>query len=199
MQTFCPLLIGPKESEASRCGAAINSWMSETWGADVLFSFCWTPVRRHYREGMSKTGRKESIHQAGPWALFREGVDAAGPHAGSGRCRRLMRRRAPLFKSLLQHHPAMDSEGVQPLPAGQKFSGPEAGASETRLASRRVFTWISEDGSASAFWGGFCPHPTPPFKWLPCQPSAVQNFHATSNVDFEMCWFGCCGFFLCGL
>lgn len=129
MQTFPPPLIGLKESEASRCGAAVSSWMSETWEADVLFFILRDQcVGRDYGEGVSKTERKKCIHQAGPWALFREGVGAGGPHAGSGRCRRLMRRRAPLFKSPPQHHPAMDSGGVQLLLAGQKFSGPGAGA-----------------------------------------------------------------------
>lgn len=125
-----------------------------------MFCFLFAgPVSRHYGEGVSKTGRKERIHQAGPWALFRKGVGAAGPHAGSGRCRRLMRRRDPLFKSLLQQHhhrQAMGSEGVQPLPAGQKFSGPGAGAPghvQLRTVILRGSLRMAE--STSAFWGGF--------------------------------------------
>lgn len=161
MQTFCPLLIGLKESEASRCGPAISSWMSETWEADVLFFFLLDRcIARDYGEGVSKTERKKRIHQAGPWALFGEGVGAASPHAGSGRCRRLMRRRAPLFKSLPRHRPAMDSGGVQLLPAGQKFSGPGAGAlGHVWLHAVFLRGSLRMAESTSVFWGGFLPPP----------------------------------------
>lgn len=162
--------------------------MSETWEADVLFSFCWTSA---YPETMGRgvqTKRKKCIHQAGPWALFREGVGAASPHAGSGRCRRLTRHRAPLFKSPPQHHPAMDSGGVQLLTVGQKFSGPGAGAPGC-VRPHAVFLRgsLRMAESTSAFWGaggGGCYLSYPPFKWLPCRPSAVPNFHAVSKVGF---------------
>lgn len=129
--------------------------MSETWEADVLFFFLLDQcVARDYGEGVSKTERKKRIHQAGPWALFGEGVGAAGPHAGSGRCRRLTRHRAPLFKSPPQHHPAMDSGGVQLLPAGQKFSGPGAGApGRVRLHAVFLRGSLRMAESTSAFWG----------------------------------------------
>jgi len=196
------MLIGPKESGASRCRAAVSNWMSETWEADVLFFFLLDRcVARDYGEGASRAERSRRIHQAGPWALF--GECCAHPHAGSSRCRRLTRRRARLFRSPLQHCPVMDSGGVQPLPVGQKFSGPGAGApGHVRLhavflrGSRRMAE------SASAFWGGFWFSffsPLPHFKWLPCQPSAVWNFNAPSKVGFYLCWFSCCGFFLGGL
>lgn len=158
MQTFLPFLIGPKESEASRCRAAISSWMSETWVADVLFFLLLDQcVARDYGVGVSETERKKRIHHAGLWALFGEGVGTASPHAGSSRCRRLTRHRAPLFKPLLQHHPAMGSGGVQLLPAGQKFSGPGAGA----LRHVRLHAVISRASvrmaeSTSAFWGRSC-------------------------------------------
>lgn len=95
---------------------------------------------------------------------------------------------APLFKSLQQqHHPAMGSGGVLLEPAGQKFSGTEAGAS-----GRVQLHAGSEDGREHFCllgWAGlvFFP-PSSPFKWLPCQPSAVQNFCATSEVGFWLSW-----------
>lgn len=50
-----------------------------------------------------------------------------------------------LSKSLLQHHPAMDSGGVQLPPAGQKFSGTEAGALGC-VRLHAVFLHGSKDG-----------------------------------------------------
>lgn len=56
---------------------------------------------------------------------------------------------APLFKSLQQqHHPAMGSGGVLLEPAGQKFSGTEAGASGCVQLHAG-----SEDGREH-FWAG---------------------------------------------
>lgn len=49
------------------------------------------PVRSQRLQGKGCPERKRRIHQAKPWALFGEGVGTAGPHAGSGRCRRLTR------------------------------------------------------------------------------------------------------------
>lgn len=100
-------------------------------------------VRSQRLQGKEGVSKKKEVHPSGQsLGIVWEGVGTAGPHAASGRCRRLPRRRVPLFQSLLQHHPAMGSGGVQLPPAGQKFSGTEAGASGRVRLHAVFFTWI---------------------------------------------------------
>lgn len=157
------------------------------------------PVRSQRLQGKGCPERKRRIHQAGPWALFREGVGTAGPHAGSGRCRRLTRF---LFLNLCC---SITRQWTQ---EGFSYRQQVKSSVGQKRVLRDVFGFmpcfymdLRMAESTSAFWGGlivvfffFFP-----FKWLPCQPSAVQNFHATSEVLFQLCWLGCHGIFLGGL
>lgn len=110
------------------------------------FSFCWTgALPETAGEGMSK---KKEAHPSGwtPGIVWGEGGHS-WPSCW------LWQMQAPGFlflKSLLQHHPPMDSGGVQLPPAGQKFSGTEAGASR-RVQLHAVFLHESEDGREH-FW-----------------------------------------------
>lgn len=177
--------------------AAIRSCTRQKPGKQ-MFCFSFPLDQRAAGKGVSKTGIKERIHQAGRWALF----------WGRGGRRRppcwLRQMQAPgeEARGLLRFSNPGRSGGLgrgQPTP-GQKFSGT---AVSTRVCAR---TWpgppvglhpralLSAD---SFFFFLVCPHRRP-LKWPPCQPSAVQNFHAASKVGFSPCCFAC-GFLLSAL
>lgn len=203
MQALYPLLTGPKENEASRlpdAGLPPAAGWQKPGEQMFCFSFGWTGAQPETAgEGMS--GEKEAHPSGRALGIVRGGGGHSWPSCWLWQMQ--APDEVPLSKSLLQHHPAMDSGGVQLPPAGQKFSGAEAGASG-RVRLHAVFLHGSEDGREHFCllgWVGwfFFFFPSSPFKWLPCQPSAVQNFHATSEVLFQLCWLGCHGIFLGGL
>lgn len=147
MQALYPLLIGTKEREASRlpdfqmwgCHQQLDGRNLGSKCSHFLFA---GPVHSQRLQGRGVQGergtsiRLDSGHCLGRgWAQL--ALRLALADAGAW---------APLFKSLLQqHHPAMGSGGVQLPPAGQKFSGTEAGASG-RVQLHAVFLHGSEDG-----------------------------------------------------
>lgn len=177
--------------------AAIRSCTRQKPGKQ-MFCFSFPLDQRAAGEGVSKTGIKERIHQAGRWALF----------WGRGG-----RRRPPCWLRQMQA-PGEEARGscAFQTPAAAVGWG---GGSQHRVKSSvgqprahacvpgrgRVHLWGCTRGRCCQrtrfFFFLVCPHRRP-LKWPPCQPSAVQNFHAASKVGFSPCCFAC-GFLLSAL